>query len=212
MGCGYVLRPEYMFQSNYSPLEPSTISSDLTIILGVQVMAARYLSRKSGRGILFSPYVEVEICGADYDNAKFKTKSVNDNGFNPDWNESFDFQISYPDLAMLRFVIYDVDIFGDSNFIGQYTVPVPCIRHGYRSIPLKNAYSEDLELAALLVRLQVTEKSKTNGKKLTELRESAHKLLKQSEMSEAMGDSDAALRFHEEAQKKEMEVMNLLKQ
>ena len=48
---------------------------------------------------------------------------------------------------MLRFVIYDVDIFGDANFIGQYTVPVRCIRHGYRSIPLKNAYSEDLELA-----------------------------------------------------------------
>jgi len=60
-GCGYVLRPEYMFQPNYSPLEPSTISSDLTIILGVQVMAARYVSRKSGRGILFSPFVEVEI-------------------------------------------------------------------------------------------------------------------------------------------------------
>merc|ERR1712088_1122278 len=83
-GCGYVLRPEYMFQPNYSPMEPSTISSDLTIILGVQIMAARYLSRKSGRGILFSPFVEVEINGADYDNAKYKTKSVSDNGFNPD--------------------------------------------------------------------------------------------------------------------------------
>ena len=56
-------------------------------------MAARYLSRKSGRGILFSPFVEVEINGADYDNAKYKTKSVSDNGFNPDWNDSFDFQI-----------------------------------------------------------------------------------------------------------------------
>merc|ERR1719433_1367553 len=144
-----------MFQPNYSPMEPSTISSDLTLILGVQIMSARYLSRKSGRGILFSPYVEIEICGADYDNAKFKTKSVNDNGFNPDWNESFDFQISNPDLALLRFVIYDVDIFGDSNFIGQYTVPVKCIRSGYRSIPLKNAFSEDLELSALLVRLQI---------------------------------------------------------
>ena len=31
-GCGYVLRPEYMFQSNYSPMEPSTVSSDLTMI------------------------------------------------------------------------------------------------------------------------------------------------------------------------------------
>ena len=65
--------------------------------------------------------------------------------------------------------------------------------------------------AALLIRLQVTEKSKTNGRKLTELRESAHELLKQSEMSEAKGDSEAALRLHQEAQKKETEVMSLLK-
>ena len=121
--------------------------SGLTLIIGVQIMSARYLSRKSGRGILFSPYVEVEICGAEYDNAKFKTKTVNDNGFNPVWNDCFDFQVYNPDLALLRFVIYDVDIFGDSNFIGQYTVPVRCLRSGYRSIPLKNAYSEDLELA-----------------------------------------------------------------
>jgi Ca2+-dependent lipid-binding protein len=80
------------------------ITTLLTTVLlyfsGVQVMAARYLSRKSGRGILFSPFVEVEINGADYDNAKYKTKSVSDNGFNPDWNDSFDFQIHNPDLAM----------------------------------------------------------------------------------------------------------------
>ena len=111
-------------------------------------MAARYLSRKSGRGMV-SPNVEVEVCGTDYDNAKFKTKTLTDNGFNPVWNDSFDFQIYNPELAFLRFVVNDVDIFGDSNFIGQYTLPVKCIRSGYRSIPLKNAYSEDLELAGI---------------------------------------------------------------
>ena len=80
------------------------------LFLGVQVMAARYLSRKSGRGILFSPFVEVEINGADYDNAKYKTKSVSDNGFNPDWNDSFDFQIHvrahhmFPRILNLRIV------------------------------------------------------------------------------------------------------------
>ena len=112
-------------------------------------MAARYLSRKSGRGMV-SPNVEVEICGTDYDTAKFKTKTLTDNGFNPVWDDSFDFQIYNPELAYLRFVVNDVDIFGDSNFIGQYTLPVKCIRSGYRSIPLKNAYSEDLELAGIL--------------------------------------------------------------
>ena len=62
----------------------------------------RYLSRKTGRGIV-SPFVEVEICGADYDNAKFKTKTISDNGFNPVWDECFDFTVKNPDLAMIRF-------------------------------------------------------------------------------------------------------------
>ncbi len=61
----------------------------------------RYLSRKTGRGMV-SPFVEVEICGADYDNAKFKTKTISDNGFNPVWDEFFDFTCKNPDLAMIR--------------------------------------------------------------------------------------------------------------
>ena len=32
--CGYVLRPEYMFESMYLPNDNSTISTDLTIIIG----------------------------------------------------------------------------------------------------------------------------------------------------------------------------------
>ena len=75
-------------------------------------MAARYLNRKTGRGMV-SPYVEVEISGSEFDSAKVKTKTVNDNGFNPYWDDTFDFQIVNPDLALLRFVVYDVDIFGD---------------------------------------------------------------------------------------------------
>ena len=49
-----------------------------------------------------------------------------------------------------RFVAYDVDMFGEPNFIGQYTVPVKCIKKGFRSVQLKNSYSEDLELAGKL--------------------------------------------------------------
>ena len=143
---GYVLKPEFMTDPGYIPNDSSTVPQSLTILIGVNIMAARFLNRKTGRGLV-SPYVEVEICGAEYDNAKFKTKTIPDNGFNPYWNDTFDFQLANPDLALLRFVVYDVDIFGDSNFIGQYTVPVRCIRTGYRSIPLKNMHSENLELS-----------------------------------------------------------------
>lgn len=47
-----------------------------------------------------------------------------DNGLNPIWNDFCDLDILNPELALLRFVVQDEDMFGDSNFIGQATYPV----------------------------------------------------------------------------------------
>lgn len=47
-----------------------------------------------------------------------------DNGLNPVWNDSCEFDVKNPELALLRFVVQDEDMFGDSNFIGQGTYPV----------------------------------------------------------------------------------------
>ena len=55
---------------------------------------------------------------------------------------------------MLRFTVHDEDVLGDSTFIGQATYPVPCIKTGYSSVLLKNAYNEELELSSLLVRVE----------------------------------------------------------
>lgn len=40
------------------------------------------------------------------------------------WNESCEFEIFNPYFALIRFVVQDEDMFGDSNFIGQATYPV----------------------------------------------------------------------------------------
>lgn len=47
------------------------------------------------------------------------------------------------------------DMFGEKNLIGQATYPLNCLRSGYRSVPLRNKYSEELELAALLVHVNI---------------------------------------------------------
>lgn len=49
---------------------------------------------------------------------------IADNGFNPVWNETSEFEIMNPAVAFIRFVVNDEDMFGDSNFIGQGTYPV----------------------------------------------------------------------------------------
>ena len=158
-------------------------------IFVLQVIGARHLV-KTGRGIA-SPFVEVEVVGAEYDSRnKYKTKVIGeermwwvshhsctaqgsalnlwvwlvllhvacfptrfpvDNGFNPVWNEMCEFDILNPQLAMLRFVIQDEDMFGDPNFLGQACIPLTSIRTGFRAVPLKNGFSEELEVASLLV-------------------------------------------------------------
>ena len=84
----------------------------------------------------------------------FPLSFSDDNGFNPCWFESFEFNIGNPDIALIRFLVYDEDYFGDPKFLSQATYPIPCLRKGYRSIQLKNSFSEDMELATLLVLLE----------------------------------------------------------
>ncbi|EMP36224.1 1-phosphatidylinositol-4,5-bisphosphate phosphodiesterase gamma-2 [Chelonia mydas] len=148
---GYILQPESMRNEDYDPL-PSESKRKLQMLLTVRVLGARHLP-KPGRSIA-CPFVEVEICGAECDNSKFKTTVVNDNGLNPVWvpcPEQVKFEIYDPNLAFLRFVVYEEDMFSDPNFLAHATFPIKGIKSGFRSVPLKNGYSEDTELASLLV-------------------------------------------------------------
>ena len=72
------------------------------------------------------------------------TKTISDNGLNPVWDETFHFKILNPDLALVRFCIYDEDIFEHHDFIGHFTLPVGLVQAGYRSVQLR--YDPDLIL------------------------------------------------------------------
>ena len=50
-------------------------------------------------------------------------------GYNPLFNESFEFQINLPELALVRFAVLDDEFIGD-EFIGQYTLPFECMQTG----------------------------------------------------------------------------------
>lgn len=159
---GYVLRPEFMFESSsesdgqiqFDPYNPMTLTCP-TLYLSLTIVSGRHLGRNSSKGYV-SPYVEIEIAGIEADQAKRKTNCVRDNGLNPIWNETFNFIIQCSDLAFLRVTVHDQDVSGDARFLGHGTYPINCIcRRGYRSIPLMNEYSEELELSTLLVRVHV---------------------------------------------------------
>ncbi|NXC62705.1 PLCG1 phosphodiesterase, partial [Aleadryas rufinucha] len=164
---GYVLQPDIMRDETFDPfdknslkiVEPITVQlqANLTLLFLpflLQILGARHLP-KNGRSIV-CPFVEVEVCGSEYDNSKNKTDVVADNGFNPVWLfKQFVFDINNPEFAFLRFVVYEEDMFSDPNFLAQATFPVKGLKTGYRSVPLKNSYTEDLELASLLIHIEI---------------------------------------------------------
>ena len=149
---GYVLKPAFMMAPDYSPDDPPKPAAPAH--LTITVIAGRHLARRDrARGGILSPYVEVEVVGLSCDNSSHRTKTISSNGLAPVWEEVVQFSIHFPEAALLRFYVEDGDFVGPGTdpFVGQYTVPVTAIRDGFRSVPLLNEFSEQLELAALLV-------------------------------------------------------------
>ncbi|XP_066558513.1 1-phosphatidylinositol 4,5-bisphosphate phosphodiesterase gamma-1 [Amia ocellicauda] len=161
-GSGYVLQPTIMREETFDPFDRNSLRGLEPITIQIEVLGARHLP-KHGRGIV-CPLIEVEVCGADYDNAKQKTDSEADNGLNPTWpRKQFRFVVCNSEFAFLRFVVYEIDMFNDQNFLAQATFPVTGLKTGYRSVPLKNSYNEDLELAALLIHMDIVSGRHENG-------------------------------------------------
>ena len=148
---GYVLKPAFMRSrdTKYNPMDPKSVPTPATL-MSVRVFGGRHLFR-IGKGFP-SCRVTVEIVGADYDNQAYVTSNISDNCLNPVWDHrSFEFVVKNPECAFLRFVVHDIDMFGDPNQIGQATYPLVSLRPGFRSVQLKTPFSEDLELSSLLV-------------------------------------------------------------
>ena len=95
-----------MFADGYLPTDP-----DCLLRLGVQpldlrvrVIGARHLLGARNRRGLVSPFVELEVVGADYDHVRHRTKVIPDNGLNPVWDEAFAIKILNPAMALIRCV------------------------------------------------------------------------------------------------------------
>uniref|UniRef100_A0A8C9VE57 1-phosphatidylinositol 4,5-bisphosphate phosphodiesterase gamma n=1 Tax=Scleropages formosus TaxID=113540 RepID=A0A8C9VE57_SCLFO len=189
-GTGYVPQPDIMREESFDPFDKETLRVE-PITIQMQVLGARHLP-KNGRSIV-CPFVEVEVCGADYDCSKCKTDVVADNGLNPVWmQKQFVFDIRNPTFAFLRFVVYEEDMFSDPNFLAQASYPVQALKTGYRSVPLKNSYSEELELASLLVHIEIVNAKDDENlyTSIQRLRDRTSELSNQVSILERSGSAD----------------------
>ncbi|XP_061443396.1 inactive phospholipase C-like protein 2 isoform X2 [Rhineura floridana] len=158
--CGYVLRPAIMREevSFFSANTKDTVPGVSPQLLHVKIISGQNFPKPKGsgaKGDVVDPYVYVEIHGIPADCAEQRTKTVHQNGDNPIFDESFEFQINLPELAMVRFVVLDDDYIGD-EFIGQHTIPFECLQAGYRHVPLQSLTGEALAHAFLFVHVAIT--------------------------------------------------------
>ncbi|KAM6464495.1 1-phosphatidylinositol 4,5-bisphosphate phosphodiesterase delta-4 [Liasis olivaceus] len=165
--CGYVLKPSFMRdrETAFSPENPQSRGEGNPLSLVVKIISGQQLPKipNSKEGSIVDPFVRVEIHGIPSDSAKQETKYIDNNGFNPQWGESFRFHVWVPELALLRFVVEDYDKASRNDFVGQYTLPLTSVKAGYRHIHLLSKDGTGIPPASLFVHIQIGELSTENN-------------------------------------------------
>uniref|UniRef100_A0A674M9L8 Phosphoinositide phospholipase C n=1 Tax=Takifugu rubripes TaxID=31033 RepID=A0A674M9L8_TAKRU len=163
--CGYILKPACMCEGNFNPNLEDPLPARMKKQLVIKIISGQQLpkpkdSMLGDRGEIIDPFVEVEVIGLPVDCCKGQTRVVDDNGFNPMWEETLVFTIHMPDLALVRFLVWDHDPIGQ-DFIGQRTIAFNSMMPGYRHV-----YLEGMEEASVFVHIavnDVTGKARTSS-------------------------------------------------
>ncbi|XP_037644609.1 1-phosphatidylinositol 4,5-bisphosphate phosphodiesterase delta-1-like isoform X1 [Sebastes umbrosus] len=155
---GYILKPAYM-RDAATEFDPITLTRGDWLkptTLHIMVISAQQLPKvNKKKSSIVDPLVKVEVYGVPADVAKRETSAVENNGFNPEWNENFQFDVFVPELALVRFTVEDHDSTSGNEFVGQYTLPFNSLKMGYRHVPLVNKNGDLLPSAGLFVHIMV---------------------------------------------------------
>uniref|UniRef100_A0A3P8PBW2 Phosphoinositide phospholipase C n=1 Tax=Astatotilapia calliptera TaxID=8154 RepID=A0A3P8PBW2_ASTCA len=153
-GIGYVLKPPPMCKGTFNPFCDDPLPAYPKKQLILKIISGQQLpkppdSMLGDRGEIIDPFVEVEIIGLPVDCCKEQTRVVDDNGFNPVWEETLTFTLHMAEVALVRFLVWDHDPIG-RDFIGQRTVAFTSLMPGYRHV-----YLEGLTEASIFVHVSV---------------------------------------------------------
>lgn len=145
-GCGYVLKPAPLRSLNAKP-------ENVKKILHIRLVSAWQLPKESGtpKGEVIDPYVKIKMYGITEDTKRYRSKVIQNNGFNPHWDEKVSFDLTRADLAEVLFEIYDQDKLSKDDFIGFAAIPISSLKPGYRSVNLYDKHANPLPEASLFV-------------------------------------------------------------
>jgi len=152
-GCGYLLKPEWMrlpADKNPARAKPKTLK--------IQVISGQQLPKpnQTHKGEIIDPFVEVDLVGESEDCKVEKTSTIDDNGFNPKWDASFEFKVQSPELTLVRFIVKDQDV-NSNDFIASTTIDFMNLNQGYRHIQLHDSQNTIMNLSTLFVKIEISD-------------------------------------------------------
>jgi len=176
-GCGYILKPRYLREPDCKYSTENDVGFDgKRTQLSIEILSGQHIPRPDSddgnSGEVIDPYVEVRIRGhevdykkeiihiknnGDKDNKK-ETDHVKNNGFNPTWRETFQFDITFPELAILDLKVKDHSHSGKDYHLGSFAARVTDLQEGYRRAYLEDYGGRLLKPASLFLKIQKSEK------------------------------------------------------
>jgi Ca2+-dependent lipid-binding protein len=119
-------------------------------------MSGFQLPKKPGdkAKMILDPFVVVDIVGIPVDKQSERTRTIENNGFHPVWNQKMTFKITCPHLALVLFRVYDSETSRDV-VVAQYSLPFRCMQKGYRTVHLKNKHGEPMMVGSLFVKIEI---------------------------------------------------------
>lgn len=157
---GYVLKPAFLREPGIT-FDPQNVQDlGMSRVLKLTIISGHRLCLPEGdpadNKLDLDPYVQVKIVGVPDDKFSFKTKTIKNNNYNPKWGEGFSTKVLVPELAIIRFCVYDDDV-GYDDFIGQASMPFTSMRQGYRHVILLNKKGESHTSGCLFVYVTIHE-------------------------------------------------------
>ncbi|KXZ52101.1 hypothetical protein GPECTOR_10g1124 [Gonium pectorale] len=133
-GCGYVLKPEWMRVPGASL--PSRPPRQLT----VRILSAHKYQGSNCWIFKDDLFVRIRIFGMPVDCAVKQTKTVSNSGRLMDGG-SFEFDVRFPEMAVLSIELMDEDAVGDADadMLGYCSLPLATLAEGEFKLPMHSA-------------------------------------------------------------------------
>ena len=133
--CGFLLKPrvmrgpDHVLYKRFNPFKKE-IEGLHSTFLELSVISGLYVCQQD---FTASCIIEVELLGIPKDCFKYKTKLSSKNALNPIWDDSFQLEVRMPELAFLKFTVFDI---GTNLPTAQRVIPLQQLRPGYRNVML----------------------------------------------------------------------------